>query len=719
MDATIESMEPPTDLEAFQSFVASRRKEAWTLLYERYARRIHGFCLGLLGNASAAEDATQEVFLELIRTRNASDIRNFRSWLYQVAYRTARKTGRRAQQPAMEHAPDLRQGEGRPVDELAAQRELQRRLRTEIDALDDARKIPLTLRYQHGLSFREIADVLGEPEGTVSRKVFEARQTLKERLSALAVVLPLTEEVLKELPLPPIPPTLATRLAQLSTGAAGTVTPGVPAKLALWGSVPAAILLIALVVSLKRGNPDPQKQRVEPIAATGMTPAAPPERVPSGSDPDQPTAPDRTSETPGLANADPGASPATFRITPPDGLPVDEIELQIHSRIHLKTFTPSKPDWVRLPDYQRGDDGFLEEAPIPRKEDGSLEVRVPCTEPTLCEIQIYRKGYSGLPLTRWVVARPGETFPVTFRTPIKPGPFGDLESILTRNEAEELLLTEMKSLWTFGGIRGKCTPGGWERNQFRFRDKSLVDCSWPMVFWEGDQFLMLPLPSGMAEIEILDDCCRQTLSIPVMAGQIAEIGLVPHRPSGRATLSGIVLDPSGLRVRDASITLREGVPDEENPRFYHATSGEDGRFAFDNLDPQLRKPTISIEAPGFPYRVGIPVVLNQQNLILELRSVARMRVTVLSEEGPPPGDVSVRLKGLTDATGKTMEIEATAVEIEQVEDDPPIFEVRVDVGRVPARGIFLDIRASGFTPLELGGPLTDGEEKTIRLEGKR
>src|ERR1035437_10158311 len=57
---------------------------AFAEVYRRYSGRIQGFCLSKLGDAEAATDAMQEVFIRVLRS-GATDIENPSAWLYSIA----------------------------------------------------------------------------------------------------------------------------------------------------------------------------------------------------------------------------------------------------------------------------------------------------------------------------------------------------------------------------------------------------------------------------------------------------------------------------------------------------------------------------------------------------------------------------------------------------------------------------------------------------------
>jgi RNA polymerase sigma-70 factor, ECF subfamily len=152
---------------------------AFSEVYRRYHKRIYGYCLARSLDRDAAADATQEVFMRLLRAEPGS-IDNPRSWLFTVARNVSVDTIRKhARVDAVESMPDetaalgvaaaddpadvmLSKAEGR--DAFLALRQLNPRYRT-----------ALILREVHGQSSRDIGEALSTTPGAVDTLVSRAR----------------------------------------------------------------------------------------------------------------------------------------------------------------------------------------------------------------------------------------------------------------------------------------------------------------------------------------------------------------------------------------------------------------------------------------------------------------------------------------------------------------------------------------------------------------
>lgn len=164
-------------------------KQAFSRLVEKYKRRVYATALHITGNHSDADDVAQDAFVKAYRHLGSFDGRaDFFTWLYRITINTglnhlrSRKRSERlaAGEEQMERlaaAPDLRQ---RTPEEWA---QLQDRLRfvlEQVCQLSPVLRVTLVLATVEQLPYRQIAEILDVPEGTVAWRVNEARRQLRE-----------------------------------------------------------------------------------------------------------------------------------------------------------------------------------------------------------------------------------------------------------------------------------------------------------------------------------------------------------------------------------------------------------------------------------------------------------------------------------------------------------------------------------------------------------
>jgi RNA polymerase sigma factor (sigma-70 family) len=147
--------------------------EAWA---DRYGKEIHAYLWRLLGDAQDAEDGLQETFLRALRYRNATPILEPRAWLYTVAGNVARSQLRRRR----------KEWDGRvPVDvdvaapDGVADRDQVEAVRQVVESLPSKQRQALLLRRYQGLSYDEIARVLGGSAQAARANVYQAVIKLK------------------------------------------------------------------------------------------------------------------------------------------------------------------------------------------------------------------------------------------------------------------------------------------------------------------------------------------------------------------------------------------------------------------------------------------------------------------------------------------------------------------------------------------------------------
>jgi RNA polymerase sigma-70 factor (ECF subfamily) len=162
---------------------------AWRLLLDRYARRVYALARSRLRDPDTAEEITQSVFVTIAENLSAggyTERGRFESWLFRVAANRVRDEARRRKRhavptdPGAMPDPPMRDAPAPDPDRFTP-------LRDAVAQLSDADRTVIELRHHAGLGFKEIAECLGEPLGTLLARHHRALKKLRTILESAAV----------------------------------------------------------------------------------------------------------------------------------------------------------------------------------------------------------------------------------------------------------------------------------------------------------------------------------------------------------------------------------------------------------------------------------------------------------------------------------------------------------------------------------------------------
>jgi len=166
---------------------------AYAVVMERYAPRLLRTAQGMLGNTADAEDALQQTMLSMFKA-----IGSFRgeaalnTWLTRILFnQISRVRKARATKSMLSLAGVSLDGERSNTH--AAAGDVPAAIRAKIDLsamleqMSDEHRDILVLRELQGLSYREIAEMIGLPQGTVESRLFRAREQLRRKFAGYEV----------------------------------------------------------------------------------------------------------------------------------------------------------------------------------------------------------------------------------------------------------------------------------------------------------------------------------------------------------------------------------------------------------------------------------------------------------------------------------------------------------------------------------------------------
>jgi RNA polymerase sigma-70 factor, ECF subfamily len=170
-------------------------ESAWRELIGRYGRRIYALAKSRCRRPDVAEEVTQSVFATVaakLGSGGYTEQGKFESWLFRVAMNRIRDEIRRRQRHAeptdpavfsfIQSAPHA----GRLNGQLDGQADspMLGRLRDAIGSLTDADREIIELRHHGGMSFKQMADLLDEPLGTLLARHHRALRKLKHLIGS-------------------------------------------------------------------------------------------------------------------------------------------------------------------------------------------------------------------------------------------------------------------------------------------------------------------------------------------------------------------------------------------------------------------------------------------------------------------------------------------------------------------------------------------------------
>lgn len=184
-------MESDTSDEMLMTAYLHGDRVAFDALYGRLAPRVHGFFLRAFGSRAVADDLLQTTFLKFHRARRQwRSERKLRPWLFSIAARVRldelrRRYGLREDSgsDAVEAAAEA--AEPRPTADPAEVADVKERVQAALARLPESQRVVVQLHRFEGLTFREIAEVLGTTEGAVKLRAFRAYGELRGLLEDL------------------------------------------------------------------------------------------------------------------------------------------------------------------------------------------------------------------------------------------------------------------------------------------------------------------------------------------------------------------------------------------------------------------------------------------------------------------------------------------------------------------------------------------------------
>jgi RNA polymerase sigma-70 factor (ECF subfamily) len=166
--------------------------DSFNQLVVRWERPIYALAYRVIGREEDARDVCQETFLRAFRALGGfKGQAKFSSWLYRIALNLCRDWIRRQKRGTFIQTPEgidvqdlaAERGPTESIEDLVSRREMSRAVARAMAALPEDQRTAIILKEYHGMTFQEIADLLGCPLSTVKTRTYQGLSVLRRQLS--------------------------------------------------------------------------------------------------------------------------------------------------------------------------------------------------------------------------------------------------------------------------------------------------------------------------------------------------------------------------------------------------------------------------------------------------------------------------------------------------------------------------------------------------------
>src|SRR5438552_4158145 len=185
---------PSTDEELVARSI-SGDNDSFNELILRWERPIYALAYRTIGREEEARDVCQETFLRAFRALPGfRGQAKFSSWLYRIALNLCRDWVRRERRTPIVQPPEdvdlmdlvAAAEPSESIEDLVARKDLSRAVERAMTRLPEEQRTAIVLKEYHGLTFQEIADLIGCPLSTVKTRLYQGLAVLRRELAESA-----------------------------------------------------------------------------------------------------------------------------------------------------------------------------------------------------------------------------------------------------------------------------------------------------------------------------------------------------------------------------------------------------------------------------------------------------------------------------------------------------------------------------------------------------
>lgn len=167
------------DEQIVKIYTLTQANPCFAILYKRYSRKVFAKCIAMLKDEVRAGDATQEIFMKIFL--NLSKFGNkskFSTWIYSITYNYCIDALRKGQRHGAVFTDELENAPDEAVPEVSDEEMAEIKvkvLKVVLDRIPPGDKAILKMKYEEGMSIRDIAEGFGKTESAIKMKIKRAK----------------------------------------------------------------------------------------------------------------------------------------------------------------------------------------------------------------------------------------------------------------------------------------------------------------------------------------------------------------------------------------------------------------------------------------------------------------------------------------------------------------------------------------------------------------
>ncbi len=174
-----------SDRELIDLYLINHSQYYFNELYNRYANKIYGKCLSMLKNNALAEDAAQEIFTKIfLRLATFNEKAKFSTWIYSITYNYCIDVIRKQKREQNilssdeDYIPEI--ADDVDIDDSEFWEMNLIRLKAALNKIPVDDKAILLMKYQQGISIKELAEITNKSESAIKMQLKRAKQKVKK-----------------------------------------------------------------------------------------------------------------------------------------------------------------------------------------------------------------------------------------------------------------------------------------------------------------------------------------------------------------------------------------------------------------------------------------------------------------------------------------------------------------------------------------------------------